>query len=179
VVPKNIIEAYYNTNLLGIITVWARPGRLSALSRFHSKAVLYGAFVWARRALTAKNGGTRPAQFAVALGKAANALPVDPKTGKKQVRLGDTQPLRYTAPKCARPTSADSTLLWGVDARHSFDGREPNVWRASRSTARGVPRGRSSSSSPLPVRTWPAQAHTPAPPPPGGGGGGLRWRAAA
>jgi hypothetical protein len=28
-----------------------RPGRLSALSVFHSKSVLYGAFVWARRAL--------------------------------------------------------------------------------------------------------------------------------
>ena len=27
------------------------PGRLSALSVFHSKSVLYGAFVWARRAL--------------------------------------------------------------------------------------------------------------------------------
>ena len=27
------------------------PGRLSALTVFHSKSVLYGAFVWARRAL--------------------------------------------------------------------------------------------------------------------------------
>ena len=61
-VPKNIIEAYYNTNLLGIITVRARPDRLSALSRFHSKSVLFGAFVWARRALTAKNGDFRPGQ---------------------------------------------------------------------------------------------------------------------
>jgi hypothetical protein len=28
-----------------------RPGRLSALSVFHSKSVLYGVFVWARRVL--------------------------------------------------------------------------------------------------------------------------------
>jgi hypothetical protein len=32
-------------------TVRARPGRVSALSVFHSESVLYGAFVWARRAL--------------------------------------------------------------------------------------------------------------------------------
>ena len=32
-------------------TVRTLPGRLSALSVFHSKSVLYGIFVWARRAL--------------------------------------------------------------------------------------------------------------------------------
>jgi hypothetical protein len=34
-------------------SVWAFPGRLSGLilSVFHSKSVMYGAFVWARRAL--------------------------------------------------------------------------------------------------------------------------------
>jgi hypothetical protein len=31
--------------------VRARPGRLSALSVFHSKTIFYGGFVWARRAL--------------------------------------------------------------------------------------------------------------------------------
>ena len=35
----------------GSSTVRARPGRLSALSVSPSKSVLYGAFVWARRAL--------------------------------------------------------------------------------------------------------------------------------
>jgi hypothetical protein len=41
--------------LLGnLTTVRARPGRLSALSVFHSKSVLYGDFVWARRALNRK-----------------------------------------------------------------------------------------------------------------------------
>ena len=34
-----------------LITVRARPGRLSALSVSHSKSILYGAFVWACRAL--------------------------------------------------------------------------------------------------------------------------------
>ena len=34
-------------------SVWARPGRLSALSVLHSKSVVYGSMgrVWARRAL--------------------------------------------------------------------------------------------------------------------------------
>ena len=35
-------------------TVRAVPGRLSAISVFHSKSVLYGAFVWARRALNGR-----------------------------------------------------------------------------------------------------------------------------
>jgi hypothetical protein len=41
------------------VTVRAAPGRLSALSVFLLKSILYGAFVWARRALilTAQNGG--------------------------------------------------------------------------------------------------------------------------
>ena len=34
-----------------IVNCPGRPGRLSGLSVFHSKSVLYGAFVWARRAL--------------------------------------------------------------------------------------------------------------------------------
>jgi hypothetical protein len=33
------------------LTVRARPGRLSALNVFLCKSVLYGIFVWARRAL--------------------------------------------------------------------------------------------------------------------------------
>ena len=36
---------------VGEATVRALPGRLRALSVFHSKSILYGAFVWARRAL--------------------------------------------------------------------------------------------------------------------------------
>ena len=36
--------------------VWARPGRLSALTVSHSKSVLYDTFVWVRRAL---NGPVR------------------------------------------------------------------------------------------------------------------------
>jgi glutamate synthase (NADPH/NADH) len=36
---------------LGPETVRARPGRLSALRVSHSKSLLYGAFVWARRPL--------------------------------------------------------------------------------------------------------------------------------
>jgi GTPase len=32
-----------------------RPGRLKGLSVFHSKSILYGAFVWARRALNSQN----------------------------------------------------------------------------------------------------------------------------
>ena len=36
---------------LGVHTVRARPGRLSAISVFLCKSVFYGAFVWARRAL--------------------------------------------------------------------------------------------------------------------------------
>jgi hypothetical protein len=45
-----------------VATVRARPGRLSALSVSHSKSGLYGAFVWGRRALNRKNGGSRPGQ---------------------------------------------------------------------------------------------------------------------
>jgi hypothetical protein len=40
------------TNLKRMATVRALLGRLSALSVSHSKSVLYGAFVWVRRALT-------------------------------------------------------------------------------------------------------------------------------
>jgi hypothetical protein len=40
------------------------PGRLSALSVFLCKSFFYGAFVWARRRLTAKIGGFRPGQAA-------------------------------------------------------------------------------------------------------------------
>ena len=36
-------------------TVRARAGRLSTLSVFHSKSLLYGAFVWSRRALNGPN----------------------------------------------------------------------------------------------------------------------------
>jgi hypothetical protein len=46
-------------------TVRAAQGRLSGLSVSHRKSVLYGAFVWARRALnksTSQNGGFRPGQ---------------------------------------------------------------------------------------------------------------------
>ena len=45
-------------------TVRDLPGWLSALSVFHSKSVLCGAFVWARiaRRLTSKNGGFGPGQ---------------------------------------------------------------------------------------------------------------------
>ena len=39
------------------------PGRLSALSVFLCKLVLYGAFVWVRRALNNQNGGFRPGQW--------------------------------------------------------------------------------------------------------------------
>jgi hypothetical protein len=49
-------------DLLDQKTVRARPGRFSDLSVFHSESVLYGAFAWARRALTAENGGFRPGQ---------------------------------------------------------------------------------------------------------------------
>ena len=42
--------------------VWARPGRLSALSIFYSKSVLYGVFVRHVGRLTAQNGGFRPGQ---------------------------------------------------------------------------------------------------------------------
>jgi hypothetical protein len=35
-------------------------GRLSALSVSHSKSVLYGVFVWARRTLNSENGSFRP-----------------------------------------------------------------------------------------------------------------------
>jgi hypothetical protein len=44
-------------------SVRARPGRLSALSVSHSKSLLYGAFVWARRALNIPNDGFRPGQI--------------------------------------------------------------------------------------------------------------------
>jgi hypothetical protein len=43
--PAHLKKSY------GYATVRARPGRLSALCVFHSKSVLYGGFVWARRAL--------------------------------------------------------------------------------------------------------------------------------
>ena len=36
---------------LQALAVWTRPGRLRTLSVFHYKSILYGAFVWARRAL--------------------------------------------------------------------------------------------------------------------------------
>jgi hypothetical protein len=49
-------------------TARARPGRLSARSALHSKSVLYGASVWARRVLNVpKNGGLRPEQLALQL----------------------------------------------------------------------------------------------------------------
>ena len=40
---------------LVFVPVRARPRRLSALSVFHSKSVLYGGFVRARRALNSPN----------------------------------------------------------------------------------------------------------------------------
>ena len=40
---------------LSLHTARARPGRLSALSTFHSKSNLYGPSVWARRARRALN----------------------------------------------------------------------------------------------------------------------------
>ena len=40
-----------DTATVPLSTVRARPGRLSALSISYSKSSLYGAFVWARRAL--------------------------------------------------------------------------------------------------------------------------------
>jgi hypothetical protein len=43
-------------------TVRARPGRLRARSILHSKLLLHGAFLWARRRLTGQNGGFRPGQ---------------------------------------------------------------------------------------------------------------------
>ena len=46
IAPQLVIEALF---LFGSPS--ARPGRLSALSVSHSKSVLYGAFVWAHRAL--------------------------------------------------------------------------------------------------------------------------------
>jgi hypothetical protein len=48
-----------------ILPVRARPaGWLSALSVSNSKSVVYGAFVWARRALNRETGGFRPGQYA-------------------------------------------------------------------------------------------------------------------
>jgi hypothetical protein len=43
-------------------TVRAAPGRLSAISIFLYKSVVYGAFVWRAGRLTAKNGGFRRGQ---------------------------------------------------------------------------------------------------------------------
>ena len=40
-----------NTAAIMDQTVWGRPRRLGGLSVLHSKSVLYGALVWARRAL--------------------------------------------------------------------------------------------------------------------------------
>jgi hypothetical protein len=45
--PKMTVEEF-------VASVRARPGRLSALSVFHSKSFLYGAVVWARRALNSQ-----------------------------------------------------------------------------------------------------------------------------
>jgi hypothetical protein len=45
------------------VSVRARPMRLSALSVSHSRSVLCGAFVWARRARNCQNGRFRPGQF--------------------------------------------------------------------------------------------------------------------
>jgi hypothetical protein len=59
----------------GIYTVRARPGRLSAVSISHSRSVLYGALVWARRALnaTAQHGGCRPRQYGFGNNQGQNA----------------------------------------------------------------------------------------------------------
>ena len=51
------------------------PGRLSALTVFHSKSFLYGAFVWARRALTSPK--RRFPARAVVVVAAADASPAE------------------------------------------------------------------------------------------------------
>ena len=65
---RNFTVAANKNNVLADLleTVRARPGRLSALSVFHSKSILYGACVWERRALNspkrrfpARAGGLR------------------------------------------------------------------------------------------------------------------------
>ena len=46
-----VIESLQPGDRLALVSVRAAPGRLSALGVFLCKSVLYGAFVWARRAL--------------------------------------------------------------------------------------------------------------------------------
>jgi hypothetical protein len=57
-------------------------GRLSIISVFLCRSVLYGAFVWARRALKHQNGGFRPAVHnnKVACAAVARAARVDSET---------------------------------------------------------------------------------------------------
>ena len=62
----NLLEVRFDSPALAssanLEAVRARPGRLSALGRFHSKSVLYGAFAWAHGALRSQNGGFRRGQ---------------------------------------------------------------------------------------------------------------------
>ena len=54
------IGATYFKSVVAAVRV--HPGRFSAPSVSQCKPVLYGGFVWARRALNAKNGDFRPGQ---------------------------------------------------------------------------------------------------------------------
>jgi hypothetical protein len=55
--PENVSEhiVKYLTQSEPMAAVRAAQGRLSALSVFYRKPVLYGAFVWARRTLNSQN----------------------------------------------------------------------------------------------------------------------------
>ena len=55
------------------MAVRAHPGWFSALSIFHSKSILYRAFVWACRALNIQKWGFRPGQKAEVVGGADKA----------------------------------------------------------------------------------------------------------
>ena len=93
-------------------TVRARPGRLGALSVFHSKSSLYGGFVWACRAL---NGQKRrfPARAGASLGTTR---------GRRQFFRRPLAPVGDT-----RPAAARRCQLWEATAEV---GSEVSWWRS-------------------------------------------------
>jgi hypothetical protein len=88
-------------------TVRALPGRLSGLSVSHSKSVLYGAFVWARRALSQKR--RFPARTARALhpraGVRRRGSPVP--GGRDRERAEPAEALRALAEGSRVPVATD------------------------------------------------------------------------
>ena len=66
-----------------------RPGRLSALRVFHTKSILYGAFVWARRALNRKKtAGSGPRRSRSSMAARASSSLSSPSSTRCRSTIG-------------------------------------------------------------------------------------------